>query len=321
MIRFFLFPIAFVFWSLAQGQSADFQEISASINRGTYTMYATLTLPNTKARKIPVALFIAGSGPTDRNGNSSVGLKSDAYLLLCHALAKKGIATLRYDKMGAGESKPGQTKLDTWTFDHEVADVVAWIQFLAKDKRFSNISILGHSLGALTGTLAIQQTGKTVKKFVSLCGIGLRGNETLKEQLSAQPKFVTDFSTPLLDSLSRGLNVKNVPPYLEVLFKPSIQAYLISWFKYEPAEELAKLSIPSLVIQGTNDIQIKVADAQHLAAKSKLAQLLLIEKMNHLFRLVEGDRAANLATYNQPTLPISEELVEKVGAFVLRKKF
>ncbi|MBK9488754.1 MAG: alpha/beta hydrolase [Haliscomenobacter sp.] len=153
-----------------------------------------------------------------------------------------------------------------------------------------------------------------------MCGIGLRGNETLKEQLSAQPKFVTDFSTPLLDSLSRGLNVKNVPPYLEVLFKPSIQAYLISWFKYEPAEELAKLSIPSLVIQGTNDIQIKVADAQHLAAKSKLAQLLLIEKMNHLFRLVEGDRAANLATYNQPTLPISEELVEKVGAFVLKKK-
>lgn len=320
MIRFYLFLMALLFLGVAQSQSANFQESPVSINRGTYTMYGTLTLPTKKVKKMPIALFIAGSGPTDRNGNNSGGLKSDAYLLLCQALAEKGIATLRYDKMGAGESKPGQTKLDTWTFDHEVDDAKAWVQFLAKDKKFTKITILGHSLGALVGTLAIQKTGKTVDKFVALCGIGLRGNETLKEQLSAQPKFVTDFSTPILDSLSKGLKVKNVPPYLEVLFRASMQPYIISWFKYEPAEELAKLSIPTLVVQGTNDIQIKVADAQHLVSKSKLAKLVLIEKMNHLFRLVEGDRAANLATYNQPTLPISVELVEKVGAFVLEKK-
>lgn len=319
----FLLLMFVVLQSLGQQADKTFIVSNVSIQLKGYSLFGTLTTPALISKKLKIALFIAGSGPTDRNGNNAMGLKTDAYRLFCNALAERGIATLRYDKLGSGESKPENLKdiVDKRDFDSEVSDAVAWIEFLKKDKRFNEISVIGHSQGTLTGILAVQKTGKSVGKLVSLAGLGKRGNETLKEQLSAQPPFVSEAAQPVIDSLANGWKVKNIPPFLEVLFKPSMQPYLISWFRYDPADELAKLQIPSLVIQGTNDIQIKVEDAKYLVSKSKKATLHLIEKMNHVFRFVESeDKNANLATYNQPDLPIVPGLIEKVSDFLLSKK-
>jgi hypothetical protein len=324
MFRFLFF--ALIFWvnckAFAQENPVRFTETTVSITCQDYNLHGTLTIPTQKTKKMKVALFIAGSGPTDRNGNNTAGLNSNAYQLFCRAMAEKGIATLRYDKLGSGESKPANLKelVEKRDFESEIKDAVAWIESLKKDKRFTTISLVTHSQGTLVGILASQRTGKTITKLVSLAGLGRRGSETLKEQLGAQPAFVSEAANPLIDSLANGYKVKNVPQYLEVLFKPSMQPYLISWFKYDPANELAKLQIPALIVQGTNDIQIKVEDAKYLASKSKNATVVIIEKMNHLLKIVEGDRNENLASYNKPDLPIVPELIEKVSAFLLEKK-
>lgn len=102
------------------------------------------------------------------------------------------------------------------------------------------------------------------------------------------------------------------------LFRPSVQPYMISWFRYDPQVEIRKLSIPVLLIQGTNDIQVPVEEANRLAAARPEATLVLVEKMNHLLKPVEGDREANVKTYNDPNLPIAPELAGYIKAFVFK---
>jgi len=102
------------------------------------------------------------------------------------------------------------------------------------------------------------------------------------------------------------------------LFRPSIQPYMISWLKYDPAVELKKLKIPVLIIQGTTDIQVSVVDAKLLSAAKPDAKLLLIDKMNHILRTVDGDRDANLATYNNASLPLADGFVKEIADFILK---
>ena len=130
--------------------------------------------------------------------------------------------------------------------------------------------------------------------------------------------MVKDSSYPIIDSLVLGKPVANVPKMLYVLFRPSVQPYMISWFHYDPQTEIKKLTIPVLILQGTNDLQVKEEDANLLAKSNTKAKLTLIKNMNHIFRIVEGDRKENLATYITPTLPISEELVSTISEFVLQ---
>lgn len=303
----------------AQDKSQLFEESEVTIALPDGELFGSMVIPTTGLLN-SVVLFIAGSGPTDRDGNNKSGLNSNAYKLVCYAMAENGIASLRFDKWGTGKSIPDNFKdiVTKRDFESEVNDVAAWIGFLQKDQRFKQIHIIGHSQGSLIGILAAQRTNAAVSKFISISGLGKRGNETLKEQLSAQPKLVIAAAAPIIDSLAEGLPVKNVPPYLQALFNPNMQPYLISWFKYEPAAELAALHIPSLVIQGTNDIQVKEADAQYLVSKSPWASLVIIQNMNHVLRIVENeDRTQNFATYNQPDLPIPKELVEKICDFIL----
>ncbi|MBY0416378.1 MAG: alpha/beta hydrolase, partial [Bdellovibrionales bacterium] len=198
-------------------------------------------------------------------------------------------------------------------FDDYVQDAQDWITLLKKDKRFPNITIIGHSEGSLVGMIA----SRDASQFISIAGVGQSADKTLKEQLSAQPKEMKDMCFPIIDSLKQGKLVENVNPVLNSLFRPSVQPYLISWFKYDPQVEIKKLSIPTLIIQGTNDIQVTVNDAKNLSIAIPKAQLVLIEKMNHIFRIVEGDRQVNIETYNNALLPISDKMITEIMKFIL----
>ena len=138
----------------------------------------------------------------------------------------------------------------------------------------------------------------------------------MKEQLSQQPGNIKDLSFPIIDSLVAGKTVQNVSPMLFSIFRPSVQPYIISWFKYDPQKEIASLKIPVLVVQGTNDIQVSVDDARLLAKANSHAQLVLVDNMNHIFKIVEGDKAANVSTYSNPSLPISDKLVSGIVDFI-----
>ena len=262
------------------------QEVQITVD--TCTIKGTLEIPQTE-QPVTVVLIIAGSGPTDRNGNNPISGNSNAYKMLADSLLKKGIASLRYDKRGIGEScKVDEAQL---TFENYINDAVEWINFLKNDERISDIIIIGHSEGSLIGMIAAQRAN--VNKYISLCGPGQPIDEILTEQVVTSGQLPEQYVQPFketLDSLKHGHLVKKVDPAFMMLFRPSVQPYMISWLKYNPAEEISKLDIPVLIIGGTTDIQVNSKDAELLASAKPDAELTIIENMNHILKNVTNNR-------------------------------
>jgi uncharacterized protein len=286
-----------------------------TLETSTGTLYGTLEVPSGSG-SFPVVLIHAGSGPTDRDGNSpALPGKNDSLKMLAEALAKQGIASLRYDKRAIAASAKAATREEDLRFETYIDDAVAWGKLLRKDKRFGKLTMLGHSEGALILSVAAQRL--PADAYISIAGAGSPAGKIILEQL--RPQLPPDLMTQvegIVDSLNRGELVENTPPQLAALFRNSVQPYLISWFKYDPASEVAKLKMPVLILQGDTDIQVRVADAKLLAAAQPAAKLVIVNGMNHLFKLVEADQTKQLASYGDPTLPVAPRLIAEIVSFV-----
>ena len=310
-IQIIAFLIGFLIAKTIFGQS----EGVIVLKTVTGEIEGTLTMPETKL-PVPVALIIAGSGPTDRDGNNPM-MTNNSLKMLSAELAKKGIATLRYDKRGIAKSQSAGLKEADLRFDMYINDAVDWVKLLQQNKNFNRVVVVGHSEGSLIGMVASQN--ENVAKFVSIAGAGQSAGKIIREQLKAQPPFVLEQSSPILDELEKGNTVENVPQMLFSLFRPSVQPYMISWFKYDPQIEIAKLNKPILIVQGTTDIQVSVEDAKRLQAVKPSSKMVVIEGMNHIFKNAEADRMKNYQTYSQPELPVNTELIETISNFILAK--
>lgn len=283
-------------------------------------LYATLRMPDGKG-PFPVALIIAGSGPADRDGNSGKLASTDDYKLLARSLASSGIAILRYDKRTIGESVfPGLQESDL-RFEDYVNDAALWAQQLKSDPRFNRVTVIGHSEGSLIGILAAQKISG-LAGLVSLEGTGFRLGDTLRTQLRANPNNapILDEALNTLNALENGKTVAKVSPPLMPLFHLSVQPYLMSELKYDPAVEIAKLKVPVLIVQGTHDIQVSTTDSKRLSAALPAAQVSVIDGMNHILRDAPSDMMANYATYSQPSLPLNAKVGPAIAAFILSLK-
>lgn len=274
----------------------------------------TLTIPN-NAKISPLVLIIAGSGPTDRDCNSPMGIQTNAYKMLSAGFAEKGISTLRFDKRGIGKSKSAMTREGDVRFETYINDVVSWISFLKADKRFSRIILLGHSEGSLIGIIAAEKAN--ISALISIAGVGRTADKVIQEQLRTKlPPQLLQESNRILDSLRIGKTVSKVDQNLVALYRPGVQPYLISWMKYDPSGEIAKLKVPALIIQGTTDLQVTVEDAKLLAAAKPGAKLSIIDKMNHVMKECDNDEQRNMATYKNPDLPLKTGLMEVLVNFI-----
>ncbi|TPG35502.1 alpha/beta hydrolase family protein [Flavobacterium pectinovorum] len=307
-----LLTIFFLSFVNAQDKKENtYKESNVILKINNDQLFGTLTVPDL-SKKYPVALIIAGSGPTDRNGNYPM-MKNNSIKMLAEALAKNGIASLRYDKRGIGESKASAISEASLVFENYTEDAKSWINFLKQDKRFSQLVIIGHSEGSLIGMI----TGAKANKFISIAGAGESADKIIKAQIGSKSnKQIEEMTFPIIDSLKAGNTVKKVDPMLNALFRPSIQPYLISWFKYDPQAEIKKLNIPILILQGNNDLQVTVQDAEGLSKSNKNAELLIVDKMNHIMKIIDGDKQANMESYNNENLPISDVLVNKIVVFI-----
>jgi pimeloyl-ACP methyl ester carboxylesterase len=287
----------------------------------TGTLHGTLLMPAGSA-KVPVALIIAGSGPTDRDGNSPLmSGKNTAYKMLAEALSADGIASVRYDKRGIGESRPasppgGEAALQ---FDMYVADAAAWVNLLAADSRFTRVMVVGHSEGSLIGMLAAKKSPAAA--FVSIAGVARRASDVLRDQLRLQLNgmaVLMDATDTVIKSLEAGATVDQLPlpipavPQLASLFRPSVQPYLISWIRYVPANELKDVTVPVLILQGTTDIQVSVEEARALKAAKRDADLRIIDGMNHVMKQAPADPILNVGTYGNPDLRIVPEVPKAI---------
>lgn len=291
---------------------AQSKEENLILETKTGKIKGTLLFPKLR-NKVPLVLIIAGSGPTDRNGNNPMMI-NNSLKILAEGLCKNDIASLRFDKRGIGESRNAMTIESNLRFEDYVDDVKKWIEFLQKDERFESVIVLGHSEGSLIGMIAIQKT--KVKKFISIAGIAEKASKILREQIKMQSSNLLEQANPIIEKLEKGDTVSNISPIFFNLFRPSVQPYLISWFKYNPQEEIAKLNCPILIIQGTNDIQVTTDNATKLSVANKKAIKIIIPQMNHIMKESELDRQKNIQTYFNPNLPIKSELIQELVKFI-----
>lgn len=276
----------------------------------------TMLTPDGETRA--AAVIIAGSGPTDRNGNSPLGVTADSYRLLAEGLAGHGIATVRYDKRGVAQSVMAGLSEADLRFGTYVEDARAWAAETARLTGRPCAWLIGHSEGALIA-LAAAQDNETVCGVVSLSGAGRSAPVVLREQLQAAlTEPLLGQALHALDELAAGRPTDNVPG-LESLFRPSVQPYLISWFALDP-QTLANLyDGPLFIGQGSTDLQTRMADAEALKAAQPDATLVIWEGVNHVLKIAPADRAANAATYADPGLPLAPGVVEDVADFILTR--
>jgi pimeloyl-ACP methyl ester carboxylesterase len=268
----------------------------------------------------PMVLIIPGSGPTDRDGNNSVG-QSGTYRLLAEALGTRGISTVRIDKRGMFGSRAAVADPNKVTIADYVTDVRAWVWKLRGEDSGSCVWLLGHSEGSIVAMSAAQKPDG-ICGVISVSGSGRKLGDTLRAQLRANPANAPLLGSALsiLDRLEKGQKVPDadVPPPLAPLFRAEVQDYLANLLAQEPAKLAAGLTVPLLIVQGETDLQTGVEDADLLAKAQPRAKLALIPGVNHVLKTAPSDRAANIATYRDPALPIAPAVVEAVAEFVKR---
>lgn len=294
--------------------ATTFVSDTISLHVRTGVLRGTLVMPNIHG-KVPVIVLLGGSGPIDRDGNvQRAEVKNDAVKLLAEGLGRRGIASVRYDRRGIGESASVQVSESSFVFTALVEDASNWITALLKDSRFSRVILAGHSEGSLVAILAAQKTD--VAGVVTLNGPGRPHWKVLHDQLAAS--WATEQvarADSIVQKIIRGDTGVVVPTEMRALFRPSVQPYLRSLYSFDPAIELGRLGVPVLVVYGTTDLNVGAGEAEILIRRSRTARIARIEGMNHLLKSA-SDLDTQRRTYVDPSVPLAPGLVKSVTEFV-----
>jgi hypothetical protein len=272
---------------------------------------AFLTTPPDVERP-PVALLIAGSGSTDHDGNGPQA-KPATLKKLAEQLAARKIATLRYDKRGAGGWKPEFGKPEDFRFKDYVNDAVSLVNYLKSSGKFGRVVVVGHSEGGLVAILTAQKV--PIDRLVLLVTAARRQGDLVKAQLEKKqiPREILDPILRAIDSIMAGQIVD--PPPRGLAIDPSMQPSLASAFTVDPIDPLKSIDRPTLIVGGGRDLQVARLDFLALTAASPLAKTLWQPDMNHVLVDVT-DENDNMAAYNQPERAIDAALVDAVAAFI-----
>ncbi len=295
---------------------AEVTESDFSFTREDARLAGTLTMPTAARGRLPVALIVAGSGPTDRDGNNPPVLHTNMYAQLAWALARHGIVSVRYDKRGLGGSAMPIDPFELTTDDF-MEDVIAGARALADDGRFSRVFLIGHSEGA---QLAIQAAnrGAPTAGVIMISGLGRPLPVVMREQVARMldEQTLAQFDTALARYL-RGEEPGDVSPAIRPLFLPQNQRFLISMAEYDGPAELRRADVPVMIVHGGRDLQIADADAEALIAARPDAHALILPHANHtLKRTDETTPMGQLPTYRDPTLPLDPGLVVGIVEWV-----
>jgi pimeloyl-ACP methyl ester carboxylesterase len=303
---------------------ATVRESGYSISNGVLVLPGTLTVPAGATGKIPVVLIVAGSGPTDRNGNSiAPGYPGalphpNSYAQLAWRLAEQGVASVRYDKRSLGDNL-ARIDVSKTSYDDFVNDVIAGTKQLAADSRFSRVVVLGHSEGAGLALEAANR-GAPVIGLIMASGAGRKFLPILHEQLSRQLDSATllKYDSAMTAYLRNETPTAVLPPALMSLFQPANRMFMQGATAYDPAAEIARAKLPILIVQGANDGQISLdADARALKAAQPAATLVVLPTANHVLKAAESPSVGTqLALYMDPRTPIVPELARGIAVWI-----
>jgi hypothetical protein len=288
------------------------QEVNYSSEDITINAFVdgTLLMPTSKEKPV-LAIIIAGSGPTDRNGNQNF-LKNNALKKLAEALSSHGIATFRYDKRIVKQIKNGNVDKNIM-FDDFVTDAISVIEYFKKTNAYSKIYVIGHSQGSLVGMLAAKDR---VNGFISLSGAGQSIDKVIIDQVQKTAPMYTPDTKRVFDIMRQGKTTPDYPPALSSIFNIEIQPFMMNWMQYNPQDVIKSLDMPILIINGTKDLQVSVEEANLLKAASQHANLKIVDKMNHVLFIIEGDDLENAKSYNESARSLSQDVITAILDFI-----
>jgi pimeloyl-ACP methyl ester carboxylesterase len=289
-----------------------------TIHSAALELGGTLTLPRGATGRVPVAVIIAGSGPTDRNGNSLMGIRPNSYAQLAWRLAEHGIASLRYDKRGMPGTK-GTFDMTKMTLDDFASDARAAAESLAHDARFSRVVLLGHSEGSSLAFIAARE-GPPVGGVISVSGLGRPLSVVIREQLARQfdSATIVRYDTAMAQYL-RGEQPKDVPPQLGPLFVPVNLSFMRSLSAFDPPAAIRAVRQPVLIVQGGRDLQVTVSDAERLHAAKPGAQIVIVPLANHVLKqTTDTTLTGQMPTYHNATVPIMSDVASAIADWILK---
>lgn len=257
-----------------------------------------------------VVLIVAGSGPTDMNGNTSYFKeRNDSLLQLSSELAKRGISTFRYDKRTAGKSKDSMIIRSSNGFDMFVDDCISCIKYL-KNIGYNNIYIAGHSQGSLVGMLAALK--EPVTGFISIAGAGQSIDKVMIKQFQAVYGPDSD-QEKIMKDLQKGIINESIS-IDDTMFALHNQEFLVSWMKYDPKEIISLLQCDILLIQGDADLQVEINEAMLLADACENEKLVIVPNMNHVLKEIQSEKE-NVDSYKDPSFTVHKDLINEIAIF------
>jgi alpha-beta hydrolase superfamily lysophospholipase len=295
------------------------QEQEVRFRSGEIELAGTIALPG-PGGPFPGVLFITGSGQVDRNENHKK-IRLNAFYDISHYLAQNGIASLRYDKRGVGQSEGDHWK--TGLYDH-AQDALAALQYLKQQKNIQpeNIFILGHSEGAFIAT-RLAGGGAEVAGIILLSGAAQSGEAVLKWQVIQVARGLKGINRWLIKILRIDVSKaqqkqidkikRSQKDWYRHQFIVKINAkWLREFMAYNPAEDLPRITVPVLAITGSKDIQVDPADLERMAHLVKAPfERHVIQDMTHMLRIEEGD--ASISNYKEEIKkPVEPQLLEIV---------
>ncbi len=310
--------------SLADAVAARLAEtvVEAQVEEGVLKGY--MLLPGDRSGQ-PVAVIIPGSGPTDHDGNNPLGIKAGYLKMLAEELAEKEIGSIRIDKRGMFASTTGFPDANDVRMTDYAGDAIAWLK-VAREKAGTDCAwLVGHSEGGLVALIAAQMAGPDLCGVVLVSAPGRPLGEILREQFTGNPanRPVLPQLLEATRTLERGekVDVASLPGIVRPLFPESIQGFLIDLLSYKPAELIAKLRVPVLIVQGDNDLQVRVVDAKNLSQAQPSSQLKIFPGMNHVLKETPKDNLiANFAAYGDAEMPLAAGLSDEIAGFMAGRR-
>lgn len=305
MIRIISYVIVSVFGIIISFAQIKSEEIT--INNQAIQLPGTLTYSQ---EKVPLIIWVHGSGPVDRNGNQPAQNVNANYIKQFRdAVNKENIAFFSFDKRTATKNNSAYLK-DT-KFTDFALDIDVIVNHFKKDNRFTKITLIGHSQGSLIAMLV----SKNIDKYISLAGAGETIDKTIVKQISKNNLTLGEAAQKQFDTLKAKGKIETVNPFLMNIFAKQNQEFLYEWMQINPTEEIKKITIPTLIINGDKDLQVKIEDAENLKNAKPNAELVIIKNMNHVLKNIEKEED-NMTSYFSPDFPISEKLIKTIVEFV-----
>lgn len=272
-----------------------------------------IQLPGTlsySSEKTPLIIWVHGSGGVDRNGNQPKYIKQ-----FRDEINKNEIAFFSYDKRTANKNNNRFIKEDEIYINDFISDVKEVVNHFKDDERFSEIILAGHSQGSLIAMFALDK----VDKYISIAGAGETIDKTLIRQLTKQNPELGRIAILHFKELKETGSIKTINPKLITIFAKPNQPFWTSWIEIDPTEEIKKVNIPTLIINGDKDLQVLIKDAENLKIAKPNAEFAIIKNMNHILKDIQKEED-NLKSYTNSDFPISEQLIKTIINFILTSK-